>query len=61
MDEEKARKILGEGIKARGGLFSISWYLEWLVGEDSCTLDGVFEVEELEAIAWWMKNKKKGE
>ena len=61
MDKNKARKILAGTILANGDLDSLDWYLSWEVGEENATLDGVFNAEELEAIAWWMRNIKKGE
>lgn len=63
MDEKEARELLGSGtIQDDGNLYDLGWYLEWLIEEDYATLNGTFEAEELEAIAWWMKNKKeKGE
>ena len=67
MDEKKAREILKDIIRtdgglADGGLADLSWYLDWQVGDEEATLDGPFSAEDLEAIAWWMRNaKKKGE
>ena len=59
MDKKEARLILGaETLQADGGLSDPDWYLEYIVGTDFSTLDGTFEAKELEAIAWWMKNKK---
>lgn len=57
MDEKQVKAILGDVITDDGGLYSLGWYLQWGVGEDSAVLDGQFDLEELEAIAWWMKNK----
>ena len=60
MDEAKAIRVLGEGVvQPDNGLSDLGWYLEWLEEDDYATLDGTFEAEELEAIAWWMKNKGK--
>jgi len=61
MDEKKARELLSEAVEGDNCLYDLSWYLEWLDGEDYATLDGCFEAEELEAIAWWMKNKGRKE
>ena len=62
MDEKKAREILKDIIRTDGGLADLSWYLDWQVGDEEATLDGPFSAEDLEAIAWWMRNaKKKGE
>lgn len=56
MDRKQATKVLGSVIKKDGSLHEQMWYLSWKPGEDSAELDGVFESEELEAIAWIMKN-----
>ena len=56
MDEEKARKLLGDSIK-EDGLYSLGWYLGWTHGDADATLDGSFTADDLEAIAWWMRNK----
>ena len=62
MDEKKAREILGDTIEPAGELVNFSNYTSWKPGEIDITLDGLFSAEELEAIAWWMKNiKKEGE
>jgi hypothetical protein len=58
MNEEKAREILGPDIGADGSLFGGENYLHWSPGEQSATLDGSFTADDLEAIAWWMRNKK---
>ena len=58
MDEKKARDILGESISPDGGLSNGGHYMAWNPDEDRITLDCRFELEELEAIVWWMKNKK---
>lgn len=31
--------------------------MAWSPGDKDVTLDDVFELEELEAIVWWMRNK----
>ncbi len=49
-------KELGNYIQKDGGLYSLGAYLAWSVGDDGAVLDGTFSAEELEAIAWWMKN-----
>ena len=54
MDEKEAVKILDE-------LKDSSNYVDLVAGE-TAILDGYFDVEDLEAITWWMRNKgKKGE
>ncbi len=58
MDEERVKKILKpEVLSNDGGLYSLGWYLAWSPNDTEVTLDGPFTADELEAIAWWMKNK----
>ena len=57
MNEELAREILKDYICEYGGLYCLGAYLSWTKGCESATLDGRFTPDELEAIAWWMKNK----
>ena len=47
MDEEKARKILDDAIG----------YVRIWPSYDHATLDGEFTADELEVIAWRMRNK----
>ena len=61
MDEKRAREILKDFICEDGGLFDGGHYMAWKPGERSITLDCDFELEELEAIVWWMKNMKEVE
>lgn len=57
MDEEQARCIIQpDVIQPDNTLHSVGWYLEWS-GGNHATLDGKFSAAELEAIAWWMRNK----
>jgi len=59
MTEDDVRKILDPNVFAEdGGLFDLGWYLGWNKGNKTACLDGDFTADELEAIAWWMKNKK---
>lgn len=48
MNEKKAKKLLDDTIG----------YVRIWPSYDHATLDGEFTADELEAIAWWMKNKK---
>lgn len=63
MNEEKAREIFKEhGIEVRKKDEIIRIYygttiLHWFGGSHS-RLNAVFTADELEAIAWWMRNKK---
>lgn len=60
MNEEIARKILGDDIKSDNGLYNSGSYLAWTPGDNKATLDSEFTADELEAIAWWMRNKGPG-
>lgn len=61
MNEEMAREELDWWIKPDNSLASLAPYVGWSPGDDpdrGITLDGDdFTIEELEAIAWWMRNK----
>lgn len=55
MDEKRAREVLGNAIQPDGGLFNSGQYMAWNpVNKDIC-LDADFTLEEVEAIAWWMR------
>ncbi len=56
MNREKAIKILGDTITEDGGLYNIGHYISWNKGDDDVCLDCRFSADELEAIAWWMRN-----
>ena len=62
MNEEQARKILGDTIQKNEDLFNPGHYICWeknnVLRNDAITLDDRFTVEELKAIIWWMENKK---
>lgn len=60
MDEKTARKILGEAVNDHNndlGSFE-RVYLDWDVENETACLDGHFTVDQLEAIAWWIRYKK---
>lgn len=57
MTEQRAREILGVSITANGSIYASVNYVYWLPGDDKATLDDRFSADELEAIAWWMRNK----
>lgn len=59
MNEERAREILGQTIRQDNGLFDGSQYTEWSVGDKDVVLDGRFNIEELEAIVWWIRNAQR--
>lgn len=59
MDERRAREILGipEGSPEINDGRKVDWICWPLHGDrDSVGLDGDYAAEQLEAIAWWMKN-----
>lgn len=58
MDEAKARKILGGWIDEDDDLFCLSEYISFEKGDEHISLDGRFTIEEVEAIAWWLRNKQ---
>jgi len=57
MNEQKAREILEDSVQEDNTLHHLGWYLSWRGGEACAVLDGDFDADDLEAIAWWMKNK----
>lgn len=58
MTEQRARQILGEAVKPNDELYGSEEYLAWPSKyAEAATLDGHFTADELEAIAWWMRNK----
>lgn len=62
MDGERATEILRErrAISEDGGLYNLGWYLGWNPHRPEAVLDGDFTADELEAIAWWMRNHGAG-
>jgi hypothetical protein len=64
MNEAKAREILKGMIFGDGSDGSLAYfdpYVSWTPGNSWAVLDGNFELDELEAIAWWIRNAKRGE
>jgi hypothetical protein len=57
MDEKLAREILGETVRPDDRLLGFENYAHWHPGDAVATLDGEFTADELEAVAWWMRNK----
>lgn len=56
MNEKKARELLP--INSDGSIGpNYGHYMAWDPGDKDITLDSHFTVEELEALAWWMRNK----
>ena len=60
--EEEARAALdGDYINPDDSIGSTAWnwnLASWIQGEKSIALDGDFTPDELEALAWWMRNIK---
>lgn len=60
--EIAAKRVLRDWIRPDNGLYNLYCYINWDIGDKDATLDGLFNAEQLEAIAWWMRNKgEKGE
>jgi hypothetical protein len=59
MDESRAREILGfkDGQEFSWG--DIHDYVRPNNYDDIVCIDGDFNADELEAIAWWMRNKER--
>ena len=62
MNATRAQEILMETatrIEDDGGLYNPGHYIGWVPGDETVVLDDRFYPEELEAIAWWMRNNPK--
>lgn len=68
MNEKEARVVLGDGIVSDdGSLYKTSdGYISWsptdgdgTADTEGITLDGRFTPSQLEALAWWMRDKLK--
>ena len=57
MNEELARKLLPVNEDDSLGP-SYGHYMAWSPSDNEITLDCEFTLEELEAIVWWMRNKR---
>jgi len=58
MNEKRATEILKAAITDDGSLHSvIGRYIDWENWDDSLRMDGVFDIDDLEAIVWWIRNK----
>lgn len=63
MNEQRALELLSPVLRSMGNDdadqfdFTATAHATWLPGCDSALLDGTFSADELEAIAWWMRNK----
>lgn len=58
MDETRARELLPIGDDNSIGP-NYGHYMTWKPGDADICLDSTFDLEELEAIVWWMQNKGK--
>lgn len=60
MNEQRAREILGDRIKPDNRLYDGTYYVCWpaVGGPQTVVLDSEFDADDLEAIAWWMRNMK---
>jgi len=58
MNEESARELLGSSINKDNSLYNCGWYLDWPNFNNAVTMDGEFTVKDIEAILWWVNNKK---
>lgn len=58
MDENEARRLLSTHVKEDGelGMSYSGEYLNWRPGRKKITIDMELTVDQLEAIAWWMRN-----
>jgi hypothetical protein len=55
MDEQEARRILGDWIQSDSGLYCLGQYVAWSPQNNTVCLDSDFTIEELEAIVWWVR------
>jgi len=56
MDKQGAREILKDSIRDDGSLYNLGRYIAWTPGHIDACLNCSFTAEELEAVAWWMRN-----
>ena len=61
MDEKQARLILSDTIQDDGSLSDSYDYTDWQPYSNGIILDGHFTADYLEAVAWWMRNKKEAD
>jgi hypothetical protein len=59
MNEEKAKKILSKFIQDGNILTGETFtdHIFWFPSENTVGIEGEFTLEEIEALAWWIKNK----
>jgi hypothetical protein len=55
MDETRAREILGKWVTGDNKLYSLGPYVS--VRGQQLELEGDFDADTLEALAWWLRNR----
>jgi hypothetical protein len=58
MNEQRAREILDGAIQSNNALITVGDVIEYYPINSTAQLSGDFNADELEAIAWWMRNKQ---
>ena len=56
MNEQKAMETLKDFIERDNSLYLNGRYVAWNLSDKKITLDDDFTADELEAMAWWMRN-----
>lgn len=60
MNEPEAKKILNIAIERENGLYTnLGGAIAWNTDDEKITMEGEFTPLYLEAVAWWIKNKKR--
>jgi hypothetical protein len=59
MTAEQAQKILKDWIQPDGTIEHPFEYFGWRPESHTMEIEGVFPADELEAIAWWIRNAQK--
>lgn len=57
MTETEAREILGKWLQPDDWILGDDQYCRWGPEDRTACLDAEFTVDQLEAIAWWMRHK----
>lgn len=55
MTKDDIRAVLGEAVQEDGSLRQIHPYIDWTQGPYAIVLDGVFDLDDIEAIAAHMR------
>ncbi len=55
MNEKRAREILKEYIQPNNSLNHLLYDIAWVPGWNEVQINGGLTLNELEAIAWWMR------